>query len=162
MSRPIYPSYRRLGGPKTRSGRVRKIPSPPGFDPRTVQALASRCNNYAIPCTVLDRTWGFQEVYFPKFQDNRHMRALLDVSTLEDKTNVFFRNVESWLPTNGVSYPRSTETSATQPRKTKISYVVKISSNVLTHRRAFDKMDGADILIQSVAFSRCSLNCTGQ
>jgi len=38
-----YPLYRRLGGPQERSGRVRKISSPPpGFDPRTVQSAASR------------------------------------------------------------------------------------------------------------------------
>jgi hypothetical protein len=29
-------------GPQGRSGRVRKISSPPGFDPRTVQPVASR------------------------------------------------------------------------------------------------------------------------
>ena len=34
-----YPLYRRLGGPQGRSGRVRKIPPPPGFDPRTVQPV---------------------------------------------------------------------------------------------------------------------------
>jgi rRNA maturation protein Nop10 len=28
-----YPLYRRLGGQQSRSGRVRKISSPPGFDP---------------------------------------------------------------------------------------------------------------------------------
>ena len=32
-----YPLYRRLGGPQGRSGRVRKISSTPGFEPRTVQ-----------------------------------------------------------------------------------------------------------------------------
>jgi len=32
-----YPLYRRLGGPHGRSGQVRKISFPPGFDPRTVQ-----------------------------------------------------------------------------------------------------------------------------
>ena len=37
-----YPLYRRLGGPQGRSGRVRKISLPPGFDPRTVQLVASR------------------------------------------------------------------------------------------------------------------------
>ena len=36
------PLYRRLGGPQDRSGRVRKISPPPGFDPRTVQPVASR------------------------------------------------------------------------------------------------------------------------
>jgi hypothetical protein len=37
-----YPLYRRLGGPQGRYGRVRKISSPLGFDPRTDQPVASR------------------------------------------------------------------------------------------------------------------------
>jgi hypothetical protein len=36
-----YPLYGRLGGPQGRSGRVRKISPPPGFDLRTVQPVAS-------------------------------------------------------------------------------------------------------------------------
>ena len=44
-----YALYRRLGGPQGRSGRVRKISPPPGFDPRTVQPVASRYTGYAIP-----------------------------------------------------------------------------------------------------------------
>ena len=44
-----YPLYRRLGGPQGRSGRVRKISPPPGFDPRTVQPVASRYTDCAIP-----------------------------------------------------------------------------------------------------------------
>ena len=43
--------YRRLGGPQGRSGRMRKISPPPGFDPRNVQSVASRYTNYAIPAT---------------------------------------------------------------------------------------------------------------
>ena len=35
-----YPLYRRLGGPQSRSGHVRKFSLPPGFDPRTIQPLA--------------------------------------------------------------------------------------------------------------------------
>ena len=37
-----YLLYRRLGGPQGRSGQVRKISPPPGFDPRIVQPIASR------------------------------------------------------------------------------------------------------------------------
>jgi hypothetical protein len=44
-----YPLYRRLGGPQGRSGRVRKIPPPPEFDPRAVQPVASRYTDCAIP-----------------------------------------------------------------------------------------------------------------
>ena len=43
-----YPLYRRLGGPQSRSGEVRKISPPPGFDPRTVQPVANRYTDYAI------------------------------------------------------------------------------------------------------------------
>jgi hypothetical protein len=42
-----YSLYRRLGGPHSRSGQVRKISPPPGFDPRTVQLIASRYTDYA-------------------------------------------------------------------------------------------------------------------
>ena len=40
-----YPLYRRLGGPKGRSGQVRKISPPPRFDPRNAQPVASRYKN---------------------------------------------------------------------------------------------------------------------
>jgi hypothetical protein len=38
-----------VGGWVGRSGRLRKISPPPGFDPRTVQPVASRYTDYAIP-----------------------------------------------------------------------------------------------------------------
>ena len=44
-----YQLYRRLGGPQGGFGRVRKISPPPGFDPRTVQPVASRYTDWAIP-----------------------------------------------------------------------------------------------------------------
>ena len=44
-----YPLYRRLGRPQGRSGLVRKISPTPGFDPRTVQPVASRYTDWAIP-----------------------------------------------------------------------------------------------------------------
>ena len=44
-----YPLYRRLGGPQGWSGRVRKISPLPVFEPRTVQPVASRYTNWAIP-----------------------------------------------------------------------------------------------------------------
>jgi hypothetical protein len=54
-SRPLYPrketqylSYRRLGGPRGRSGQVRKISPPLGFNPWTVQVVAYRYTNWAI------------------------------------------------------------------------------------------------------------------
>jgi hypothetical protein len=44
-----YPLYRKLGGPQRRSGGARKITPPPRFDLRTVQPVASRYTDWAIP-----------------------------------------------------------------------------------------------------------------
>ena len=44
-----YPLYRTLGGFLGRSGQVRKISSPPGSDPWTVQPVVSRYTDWAIP-----------------------------------------------------------------------------------------------------------------
>ena len=58
-TRPLYPGKqtrnlldRRLSGHKGGSKRVRKISPPPGFDPRTVQPLASRYTDYVIPAHI--------------------------------------------------------------------------------------------------------------
>jgi hypothetical protein len=42
-----YPLYWKLGGPQGQSGWVPKISPPPGFDPRTVQPVASRYTDCA-------------------------------------------------------------------------------------------------------------------
>ena len=42
-----YRFYRSMGEPQGRSGQVQKISSPTGFDPRTVQPVASRYTDYA-------------------------------------------------------------------------------------------------------------------
>ena len=44
-----YPLYRRLGVHHGWSGRVQKISPPPGFDPQTVQPVASSYTDWAIP-----------------------------------------------------------------------------------------------------------------
>jgi hypothetical protein len=44
-----HPFYGRVGGPQDRSGPMRKISAPLGFDPRTVQPVASRYTDWAIP-----------------------------------------------------------------------------------------------------------------
>ena len=59
-----YPLYRRLGGPQGWSGQVQKISPPPGFDSRTVQPVASRYTDWAIPapCLRIDpflRSWSY-------------------------------------------------------------------------------------------------------
>jgi hypothetical protein len=49
MGKTRYPLLGRLGGPQGRCGRARKISPPPGFDPRTLQPVASRYTDWAIP-----------------------------------------------------------------------------------------------------------------
>jgi len=44
-----YPLYKRIGGAQGRSGRVRKISIPPGFDLRTVHPVASRYTDCTTP-----------------------------------------------------------------------------------------------------------------
>ena len=51
-----YPLYRRLGGPQGRFGQVRKNSPPLGFDPRTVQPVASRYTDYSNRPTTIDIT----------------------------------------------------------------------------------------------------------
>jgi len=51
-----YALYRRLDGPQGRSGQVRKNSPPPGFDPRTVQPVASRYTDYSTRPTTRDIT----------------------------------------------------------------------------------------------------------
>ena len=58
-----YPLYRRLGGPQGRSGQVRKISPPAGFDHRTVQPVASRYTDWAIPTPKRERI----DAYLIKF-----------------------------------------------------------------------------------------------
>ena len=47
--RTLYPLYRRLVRPQGVSGRMRKTSHPTRFDPQTVQPIASRYTDYAIP-----------------------------------------------------------------------------------------------------------------
>ena len=49
-----YPLYRRLGGPKGRFGQVRKISPLTGFDPRTVQSVASRYTDYSTRSSLYE------------------------------------------------------------------------------------------------------------
>jgi hypothetical protein len=53
-----YPLYRRLGGPQGQSGQALKISPPPGFDPRTVQPVVTRCTDWATwPMVMKVEQW---------------------------------------------------------------------------------------------------------
>jgi hypothetical protein len=79
-----YPLYKRLGRPQCRSGRVLKISTPPGFDHRTVQNVASRYTDYAIPTRFMwERNWILSIVMWsvwgvwvtPSYYDNLSLAA---------------------------------------------------------------------------------------
>jgi hypothetical protein len=53
-----YSFYRRSGGPWRRFGRVRQIFPPRGFEPWTVQAVASRYTEEAIPAAKQNECGG--------------------------------------------------------------------------------------------------------
>ena len=77
-----YPLHRRLGGLQSRSGQVRKISPPPGFDPRTVQPVASRYTDYDIPAPLPDWEtkyflWGYKHFVRPAVSNFRIALPLL-------------------------------------------------------------------------------------
>ena len=72
-----YPLYRRLGGPRGRFGQVREISSQPGFDPRTVQSVASGHRVCTVPAhSSLPKLKKKKSVFFrpaPWQQRNMHL-----------------------------------------------------------------------------------------
>ena len=44
-----YPLYKRLGGLQGRAGQMLEISPQPGFEPWTVQPVASHCTDWAVP-----------------------------------------------------------------------------------------------------------------
>jgi hypothetical protein len=51
LGKTWYTLYKRLGGPQGWCQQLQKILPPPGFDPRTVQSVASCYTNYATQLT---------------------------------------------------------------------------------------------------------------
>jgi hypothetical protein len=72
-----YPLYRRLGRPQGRSGRVRKISPQTRFDPRTVQSVASRYTDWAIPAFFFQ----FYYLWYTHFQC---ISPIINFFTLQD------------------------------------------------------------------------------
>jgi hypothetical protein len=52
-AKTLDPLYSRLGGPQGRSGQVRKISPPPGFDPRTAQPVVQSLYQLSYPAHIL-------------------------------------------------------------------------------------------------------------
>ena len=100
-----YPLCRRLGWPQGRSGRVRKISPPTGFDPRTVQPVASRYTDWAIlapyilvhaciKCTYSKCIWWQGKVW--------NMGRVFSILTANhDESEGQISTVEKWFCTSG-------------------------------------------------------------
>jgi hypothetical protein len=83
-----YPFYRRKGGPQGRFGQVRKIFPTPGFDPRTVQPIASRYTDYANRPTLVYR------------RENKYYILLRAVGVSMRK----YSDVKMWSPLTKISF----------------------------------------------------------
>jgi hypothetical protein len=74
-----------LGGPQGRSGRLPKISPPPGFDPRTVQPVASRYTDYDIPTHWLGTRFL-----------NKLLYSLESLSVPKQDKQLFCKKEEGW------------------------------------------------------------------
>jgi hypothetical protein len=103
-----YPLYRRLGGPKGRSGRARKISPPPGFDPQTVQPVASCYTDCAIPAprfhgvvTVMTGLTRFPRIKIRTLRPRRRHLVLHDLVKLradwrQQRSSCAIRKILLW------------------------------------------------------------------
>ena len=105
--RDPYLSYRSLGGPQGLSGLVRKISSAPGFDARTVQPIASRYTDCAIPAhldLVYTRSYCICElqhmvqVVCPRRQEKKFDRQNRRQSRAKDCTRLAMLNSFTVIP----------------------------------------------------------------
>ena len=84
-----YPLYRRLGGPQGRSGLVQKISPPTVFDLRTVQPVASRYTDWAIPAAAL--------LYFRMKESDISLKTLLQFSVETDLFVCGYAVLVTWI-----------------------------------------------------------------
>ena len=89
-----YPLYRRLGGSQGRAGLVLKFSPPPGYVPRTIQPVTSRCQHYATPAHIAGNAIEYlHDITEYIFRD--HMALTLHLLSLNDyglSSTYFFVN----------------------------------------------------------------------
>jgi len=68
-----YPLCRRLGAHQSRSEHRRKTLPSPGFDPPTVQPVASRYNNYSIPVHKIGKCKSKDAMYQKNNLTRKHL-----------------------------------------------------------------------------------------
>jgi hypothetical protein len=88
-----YPFYSRLGGPQGRSGRLRKISPPPGFDPPTVQPVASHYTDWAIPARHVTSTYIYDSPHIDSRLESSNIPSVATVKTESLNNGMLFYTV---------------------------------------------------------------------
>ena len=84
-----YPLYRRVGGNQIRSGRLWKTSSTSGFDPRTLQSIASRYTDH----TILARACALTHTHTHTHTHTlKHTKLLKKNSYIEHTIDLFIFN----------------------------------------------------------------------
>jgi len=82
-----YPLCRMMGGPQSRSGRVREVSPQPALDPRTVQLVASCYTDRAVPAYVVSSyIFGFNFMFNIRVSVHREY----DFVITSNKMQLFF------------------------------------------------------------------------
>jgi hypothetical protein len=74
-----HPLHRRLGGPQGWSVQVQKIVPATGFDSRTVQPVASRYTDWAIPAHIIVTIFN---LFYSLFMKNVHAQSVYTLNLL--------------------------------------------------------------------------------
>ena len=102
LGKTQYILYRRLGGSHGRSGQVRKISPPPGFDPRTVQPVASHYTDWAIPIPTTEINNGV----FAPYLSYAYTAVLLSLGSSGTQHNDVVQRVVADTEERARLYPR--------------------------------------------------------
>ena len=95
-----YSLYRRLGGSQGRYGQVRKISPSPGFDPRTVQPVASRYTDWTTwPTHLIMNPINFlTSFYFLASWNFRLNYPHARIQPIFGCPRMIIRYIRSWFP----------------------------------------------------------------
>ena len=110
-----YSLYSRLVGPQGRSGRVRKISPTPGFDPQTVQRVAtSCCTDNAMAAHKVIRS-NFK--IFPEFADKIYKNSLVWITAITARGKFLSHKFISSFVTLGMLSDENVPKSGEQSRQ---------------------------------------------
>ena len=120
LTKTRYPLYRRLGGPQGRSGRVRKISPPPGFDIRTIQPVASRYTDWDKPVRFSQAIFIYCKWVYTRWQRRvglyRYTRQLYTYTYINKRRNSMQNVTQNRKRRNGTRKQENKHTKNTKKR----------------------------------------------